>query len=160
MAGARLERAGEGLAHLALAFQIASAQLWVADREAPVLALEQRGVAILAQPACERPAALHRHVLLRWRRLEQGDQLPQRGVDALVDQREQQLVLAREVPVQRALRVAGLGGDIVDARVAVAPLREHPQSRCEELVASLALVRTGCARAVIGAPGVTLRGGV
>jgi hypothetical protein len=73
---ARLEGAGEGLAKLGLARDVALSELSIADREAPVLALEQQ-------------------CLARYRR-----------VDPLLDQRQEELLLAGEMPVQRAFRVA------------------------------------------------------
>src|SRR2546428_7127368 len=45
------------------------------------------------------------------------------------------------MPVQRALRVAGGGGDLVDARLLVAAVGEDTQSCREELPASLAALR-------------------
>src|SRR6266568_4231169 len=54
MAGAprwrpRLEPGGEGAAKFGLALGVGGAELGVADREAPVLALDQHGLAVLVQ---------------------------------------------------------------------------------------------------------------
>src|SRR4051794_27322619 len=53
VACAGLERAGQHRPELRLALGIASSNLRVADREGPVLAFEEHGVALLGQPARE-----------------------------------------------------------------------------------------------------------
>src|SRR5262249_5894521 len=99
------------------------------------------GLALVAQLSGELARCLHGHVAIGRRRFEQRDQLPHRRVDALLEQREQDLLLAGEVPVEGALRVPRLGGDFVHARLSVAPSCKHPQRRRQELVASLASLR-------------------
>ena len=138
MARPGLHRGGEGAAKLGLALGIAGAELGIADREAPVLALEEHRLALLAELLSERPGRLHRHVALGRCRCEQRDPVAHRCVDALLEQRHEEFLLAGEVPVERPLRVARLGGDLVDAGLAVAPACEDPQRRRQELVASLA----------------------
>jgi len=64
-----------------------------------------------------------------------GDLLRQR-LDRLlgaVHQREEELALAREVPVDRALRQPGAVGDLVDRALVVAVLGEAGERRVEDL---------------------------
>src|SRR5205085_314833 len=145
----RLERAGDGAPKLGLALGVAGAELGIAECEAPVLALEQHRVALLAELPSELPACLHRHVAFGGRRFEQRDPLAHRCVDALLEQRQEEVFLVGEVPVDRTLRVARLGGDLVDAGLLVAPTGEDSERRRQELVATLASLRAGGAGAPI-----------
>src|SRR5205823_5103191 len=58
-------------------------------------------------------------------------------IDVLFEQRREEVLLAGEVPVQSALRIPGLGGDLVDSGLAVAAAREYVQSRRQQLLARL-----------------------
>src|SRR5207249_3907884 len=158
VARSRFHGDGEGVAKLGLALGIARAQLWIADREGPVLALEQHRLALLLELPGELPRCLHRHVALRRRRRKQRDPVAHRCIDALFKERHEKFGLAGEVPVERTLRVAGLGGDLIDPGLAVPPACEHTQRRRKQLIASLAAVCASGAGALIEtALGIAMR---
>ncbi len=148
-----LHRGGQGAAKLRLALGVAGAKRGIADRKAPVLALKKHRLALLVELLGERLGRRHRHVALRRRRREQCESLAQGFVDALFEERREELLLSREMPVERSLRVARLGGDLVDASLAAAPACEDPQRRCQELVASLTALCASGASALIGTCG-------
>ena len=63
-------------------------------------------------------------------------------LDAGLQQREQQIRLARELRVHDALREAGLVGDGIQCRAGIAALEEHPSCRLEhEAPVALHLLR-------------------
>ena len=106
----------------------------------------------------ERPGRLQRHVACGGRRPEQREPLAHRCVDALLEERHEEFLLPREVPVKRPLRVARLGGDLIDAGLAVAAAREDPQRRRQELVASLAPSGACGAGALVETPSAVATG--
>jgi len=120
-----LQRLRQRHAKVGLPGDVASPQLGIANRQAPVLAVQQHGLPLLAQPSRKRTCRLDRHVAVGGSGLQELDHLSRGRVDALVEERRQQVLLAGEVPVQSAFRVPGLGGDLVDAGLVVAAAREH-----------------------------------
>jgi len=96
MAQAGLEGGGQLAAKLRLALGVAGPQFGIADREAPVLAFEQQGLAVLIKLSSELPGCLRRHVALGRRRREQRDPVAHRCVDALLEERHEEFGLAGE----------------------------------------------------------------
>ena len=90
-------------------------------------------------------------VSIGWGGREQVDRLAPGPVDPLLEQREEQAVLAREVPVERALGIAGSLRDLVDRCVAVAALGEDLDRRVEQCLAAVAALGPGRARAPVNA---------
>src|SRR4051812_46804004 len=149
MLGTGLHSIGERPAELLLALAVAGAKLRIADREAPVLPLQQQGVAIFAELPVERAARLDRHVAFGRRRCKQGEPVAHRCVDALLEECGEKLFLAGEMPVQRALRISRFGGDLIDARLPVSAPRKDAQRRAQELLPSFAALRASSTGAAV-----------
>ena len=109
MAG--LERTRERVAKQLLALVEGRAQVGIAHSERPVLEQQHDEVALLAHQAPQ--AVAHRTSCQRLgrRRLGETHQLACRTVDALLEQRDEELELAVEVPVDRPARQARAPGD-------------------------------------------------
>src|SRR5207302_3230256 len=106
----------------------------------------------------EPPARLGRHVALRRRGLEQLDHLARGAIDVLLDEREEEVALAREVPVHGSLRVAGALGHLVDRGIAEAALGEDVGRRAKQLLSRVAAPRACDAAAPVDARLVRARG--
>ncbi len=80
-----------------------------------------------------------------------GNAVEKRGQIHLL--REEDVLLAREVPEERADRDSGFGRDVVDAGLLVPVDREQPQGGCIQLGAGAQLVAvapTGVGRELVG----------
>ena len=105
--------------------QIALPQFLIAHRQSPVL-LEQEDECLLligerADPMTDQRSSLD----LARSMLRDPDQLARSLVDALIDQREEELCLATETPVHRSLGEASRRSYVLDARSLVAALSEY-----------------------------------
>src|SRR3954447_14487568 len=148
---ARLDRRRVRAPQVRLAARVARPQARVARGQQAVLRLQEDEVALLGDEPGEKDVRLRGHVLLRRRGLELGDRLAHATVDAFLEQREEEVVVAVEVPVDGALREAGARGDLLDRRRLKALLGEDLRCRLEELLASVAALRAPCARSAIDA---------
>ena len=113
--------------------------------------VEQQPLALPCEQFREPPAPLGRHVALRRRGLEQFDHLARGPIDVLLDEREEEVALAREVPVHGSLRVAGALGHLVDRGIAEAALGEDVGRRAKQLLPRVAALRACDAAAPVDA---------
>ena len=88
-------------------------------------------------PACAQAREVPREVvgLAERRLLDDGGHRREKPVEHVVDNREEQRLLAAEVVVDRLARDARLGDDLVHAGVGVAAAQEHLQGRVADRVA-------------------------
>src|SRR5436190_9023476 len=146
---ARLERPRQRAIQLRAAGGVARPQPRVAGRLGPVLVVEEEDPALGTEQVREDAVGRRRHVTVGRRRLE----LRRRRADGLVDpifnQGEEQVVLAREVPVHGALGVARPRRDLVHRRLAEPPLGEHLGGGREKGLAAVAALGAGGPRAAI-----------
>ena len=125
----RFERLGEALTQRALALHVARRAARVAHGERPVL-LQQQDERLLLVGERAHPAADQRCGRgLAGRVLGHAHQLARPPVDALLDQREEDVLLAVEVPVDGALGQARRGGDVLHAGGSVTRARRTPRRR-------------------------------